>query len=78
MVGFEKALGAVKVIKDRIQYRSQSLLSSARGDFSIPCEKADTKIKEMKKVGIFGYACRVAGAIQQNILQELSQLAPEI
>ena len=29
MVGFEKALGAVKVIKDQIQYRSQSLLKLA-------------------------------------------------
>ena len=29
MVGFEKALGAVKVIKDQIQYRSQSLLNLA-------------------------------------------------
>ena len=28
VVGFEKALGAVKVIKDQIQYRSQSLLKS--------------------------------------------------
>ena len=28
MVGFEKALVAVKVIKDRIQYRSQSLLKA--------------------------------------------------
>ena len=27
VVGFEKALGAVKVIKDQIQYRSQSLLN---------------------------------------------------
>ena len=27
MVGFEKAFRAVKVIKDQIQYRSQSLLS---------------------------------------------------
>ena len=33
MVGFEKALGAVKVIKDQIQYRSQSLLNLARGYF---------------------------------------------
>ena len=33
MVGFEKALGAVKVIKDPIQYRSQSLLNLARGFF---------------------------------------------
>ena len=37
MVGFEKALGAVKVVKDQIQYRSQSLLSLARGYFSC-CE----------------------------------------
>ena len=29
----EKALGAVKVIKDQIQYRSQSLLNLARGYF---------------------------------------------
>ena len=29
MVGFEKVLGAVKVIKDQIQYRSQSLLNLA-------------------------------------------------
>ena len=34
MVGFEKALRAVKVIKDQIQYRSQSLLNLARGYFS--------------------------------------------
>ena len=30
MAGFEKALGAVKVIKDLIQYRSQRLLNLAR------------------------------------------------
>ena len=29
VVGFEKVLGAVKVIKDQIQYRSQSLLNLA-------------------------------------------------
>ena len=34
VVGFEKAFGAVKVIKDQIQYRSQSLLNLARGYFS--------------------------------------------
>ena len=34
MVGFEKALGAVKVIKDQIQYRSQSLLNLAHDYFS--------------------------------------------
>ena len=33
-MGFEKALGAVKVIKDQIQYRSQSLLNLARGYFN--------------------------------------------
>ena len=31
MVGFEKALIAVEVMKDEIQYRSQSLLNLARG-----------------------------------------------
>ena len=35
VVGFEKALGAVKVIKDQIHYRSQSLLSLASGYFII-------------------------------------------
>ena len=34
-MGFEKALRAVKVIKDQIQYESQSLLNSARGYFSV-------------------------------------------
>ena len=34
MVGFEKVLGAVKVIKNQIQYRSQSLLNLARDYFS--------------------------------------------
>ena len=33
-MGFEKVLKAVKVIKDQIQYRSQSLLNLARGYFS--------------------------------------------
>ena len=33
VVGFEKALGAVEVIKDQIQYRSQSFLNLARGYF---------------------------------------------
>ena len=36
VVGFEKALGAVEVIKDRIQYRSQSLFNLARGHFTLP------------------------------------------
>ena len=30
LVGFRKAFGAVEVIKDQIQYRSQSLLNLAR------------------------------------------------
>ena len=34
VVGFGKAFGAVKMIKDQIQYRSQSLLNLARGYFS--------------------------------------------
>ena len=34
VVGFEKALGAVKVIKDQIQFRSQSLLNLARDYYS--------------------------------------------
>ena len=34
VVGFEKALGTVKVIKYQIQYRSQSLLNLARGYFN--------------------------------------------
>ena len=34
VVGFEKALVAVKVIKDKIWYRSQSLLNLTRDYFS--------------------------------------------
>ena len=34
VVGFEKAIRAVKVMKDQIQYRSQSLLNLARDYFS--------------------------------------------
>ena len=33
LVGFEKALGGVKVIKDQIQYKSESLFNSARDYF---------------------------------------------
>ena len=44
MVGFEKALGAVTVIKDQIQYRSQSLLNSACGYFSVNPSNASIKI----------------------------------
>ena len=35
VMGFEKALGAVKVIKDQIQYRSESLLNLARDYFRL-------------------------------------------
>ena len=35
VVGFEKALGAVKMIKDQIQCRCQSLLNLAHGYFSV-------------------------------------------
>ena len=42
MVRFEKALRAVKVIKDQIQYRSQGLLNLARGYFSYT-KKANLK-----------------------------------
>ena len=34
MVGFEKALEAVKVMKNQVQYRSQGLLKLARGYFT--------------------------------------------
>ena len=34
VMGFEKELGVVKVIKDQIQYRSQSLLNLAHSYFS--------------------------------------------
>ena len=43
VVEFEKALGAVKMIKDQIQYRSQSLLNLACGYFSNQQENFDTK-----------------------------------
>ena len=43
MVGFEKALGAVKMIKDQIQYRSQSLLNLARGYFRDNIKFAERK-----------------------------------
>ena len=33
-MGFEKVLGAVKVIKDQIQYRSHGLLNLVRDYFS--------------------------------------------
>ena len=45
VVGFEKALGAVKVIKDQIQYRSQSLLNLVRGYVRVRQRKAATVVK---------------------------------
>ena len=47
VMGFEKALGAVEVIKDQIQYRSQSLLNLARGYFSC---SSDNKEKLSKNI----------------------------
>ena len=49
-MGFEKALGAVKIIKDQIQYRSQSLLNSARGYFG---RSVATTVFERTKVNVF-------------------------
>ena len=43
MVGFEKALVAVKVIKDQIQYRSQSLLNLARDYFGHSGDRVPSK-----------------------------------
>ena len=37
MVGFEQAVGALKVIKDQIQYRSQSLLNLRPGETGQHC-----------------------------------------
>ena len=50
MVRFEKALGAVKVIKDQIQYRSQSLFNLARGYFSFVDKMCDHKNDNSKLV----------------------------
>ena len=48
VVGFEKALGAVKVIKDQIQYKSQSLLNLARDYFSRP--KTGLSVNNKQKI----------------------------
>ena len=45
VMGFDKELGAVKVIKDQIQYRSQSLLNLARGYFSSRSRKEIEKFQ---------------------------------
>ena len=52
MVGFEKALGAVKVIKDQIQYKSQSLLNLAR-DLTPPQSRCSYSILHLKLFNIF-------------------------
>ena len=44
-MGFEKALRAVEVINDQIQYGSQSLLNLARGHFSIRPVPIDVILK---------------------------------
>ena len=43
VVGFEKALVAVKVIKDQFQYRSRSLLNLARDYFSHSGDRVPSK-----------------------------------
>ena len=48
MVGFEKALGVVKVIKDQIQYGSQSLLNLAHGYFRVISQ--DFRCKSLAKM----------------------------
>ena len=51
-MGFEKALGAVKVIKDQIQYRSQRLLNLARGYFqAIPGNDQNASPTNQKTAG---------------------------
>ena len=55
MVGFEKVLGAVKVIKDQIQYRSQSLLNLARDYFSGLDSARDLIEINLKKDNCFYY-----------------------
>ena len=52
MVEFEKALGAVNMIKDQIQYRSQSLLNLTRGYFST------TRGYMVEAIGLFFYSNR--------------------
>ena len=52
MVGFEKTFGAVKVIKDQIQYMSQSLLNLARDYFSkLAMSLFDSKIEPILTYG---------------------------
>ena len=53
MVGFEKALGAVKVIKDQIQYRSQSLLNLARDYFNTFNGSFESIVMEMSLTETF-------------------------
>ena len=51
MVGFEKALGAIKVIEGQIQYRSQSLLNLARGYFSTQSFPPFGEVVQVKTLG---------------------------
>ena len=53
MVGFEEALGAVKVIKDQIQYRSQRLLNLACSYFSFVITKEFIHFFITKFVNLF-------------------------
>ena len=52
MVGFEKALGAVKVIKDQSQHRSQSLLNLSRDYFSYPLVSRDRTLRHQKHLHV--------------------------
>ena len=61
VVGFEKALRAVKLTKDQIQYRSQSLLNLALGYFSNPqetrCYGNTGKPRGSKKISYVQWLC---------------------
>ena len=72
MVGFEKAFGAVKVIKDQIQYRSQSLLNLARGYFRSLSKNFDQLLNVLSAAEKKFYLIGITETIQQinkNLLQ---------
>ena len=79
MLGFEKVLGAVKVIKDQIQYRSQSLLNLAR-DYFAKMDYENMRVAELKALarecGLRGYS-RLRKAELIAFLQERSVRVPE-
>ena len=73
MAGFEKALGAVKVIKDQIQYRSQSLLNLARGYF-ISCINEDVQYKLGYAIQVIVQRIRVKIALNVVKASKLAQM----